>query len=61
MNPLITVRGDRRQVARVMRELGIDEMQAQRHVEQLKHLRERLEEQRRHQLDRCVSAWRKLA
>jgi hypothetical protein len=60
MTSIIKVRGDSREVARVMRELGFDEPTAIRHVEQLKLLRERLEYQRRYQLDRCVSAWGKL-
>lgn len=58
---ILRIRGDRREVERVMRELGIDELSAQRHVDQLKALRERLEHQRRYQVDRCVSAWGKLA
>lgn len=56
MNPLITVRGDRHEVERVMRELGFDQQQAQRHVDQLKHLRERLAAQQRARATACVRA-----
>lgn len=57
MNNLITVRGDRSEVDRVMRELGFDALQAQRHVDQLKQLRERLAVQQRARVNACVSAW----
>lgn len=57
MNPLITVRGDSREIDRVMRELGFDEATAKRHVEQLNTLRERLRAQQRAQVDACVRAW----
>lgn len=60
MNSILRVRGDSREVARVMRELGFDELIAQRHVDQLKVLRERLAAERRFKVDRIVSAWGKL-
>lgn len=57
---ILRIRGDRREVERVMRELGIDELSAQRHVDQLKALRERLRRERSYRVDRIVSAWGKL-
>lgn len=60
MNSILRVRGDSREVARVMRELGFDELTAQRHVDQLKALRERLHRERSYRVDRIVSAWGKL-
>jgi hypothetical protein len=60
MNSLLTLRGDRREVERVMRELGCDELQAQRHVDQLKTLRKRLAERQRARVRACVRAWGEL-
>lgn len=57
MNPLITVRGDRREIDRVMRELGFDEATAKRHVERLNTLRQRLAVQQRTRAQACVRAW----
>lgn len=56
MNCVLQVRGDSRAVARVMRELGFDELAAMRHVDQLKTLRARLREQRRAQAVAAINS-----
>ena len=61
MNPLMTVRGNNPEVARVMRELRFDEPTAQRHVEQLKVLRYRLAGQRRADLARAMESLLKVS
>jgi DNA-binding IclR family transcriptional regulator len=60
MMSIFRVRGNDREVARVMRELGFDRPTAERHVQQLQDLRQRLEDQRRYRVDRIVSAFGKL-
>ena len=57
MHQLIKLRGDSLEVKRVMRELNVDELTAQRHVDQFAQLRERLASQHRARLDACVLAW----
>jgi hypothetical protein len=57
MNSVIQVRGDRREVTRVMRELGFDEQTAQRHVDQLKVLRARLHQRDKAEAERQRALW----